>query len=68
MDRSLSLRICFDALTITNPSGQPMDLASFIASGRRWWDAFNAGDPRTKDAGIILLAGSAGEKGPSTAG
>jgi len=65
--RFLEVRLWFKDLIVRDPRGQPVPLAEFIAGGRRWWDALHAGDPRTKDAGILPLAPPSTGKGPSTA-
>ena len=56
----LDLRIWFDALTVRTPAGDPVSVADFIGGGMRWWDALNAGDPRTEGRGIINLKRSGG--------
>ncbi|MGO9558630.1 MAG: hypothetical protein ACLPQS_05970 [Acidimicrobiales bacterium] len=50
--RHLDLRIEFDELTVTDASGQSLELAEFAAGGRRWWAALQAGDPRVDGHGI----------------
>lgn len=53
VDRDLDLRIWFKQLTLHAPDCTALDSAEVIANGRRWWDAMQAGDPRTKDSGIF---------------
>lgn len=50
--RRLDLRVEFDVLEVTDPSGAEVPLAEFAAGGRRWWAAFSEGDPRTAGHGI----------------
>lgn len=54
-DRILYLRIWFDCLEIRSPAGESISLSSFIGGGRRWWDAFHAGDARTSGYGMFPL-------------
>jgi hypothetical protein len=51
-DRILDLCMFFDGLQIRDPEGREIPLESFIAGGKRWWDAFFAGDERTKGFGM----------------
>lgn len=54
-NRILELCVWFDDLEIRSPQGDQIPLDSFIAAGKRWWDAFYAGDERTKGGGMLLL-------------
>jgi hypothetical protein len=45
------IRIWFDEITIRDASGGEISVEDFIIDGRHWWDAFNAGDPRSKAIG-----------------
>jgi hypothetical protein len=56
-DRHLDLCIWFDALRIYDPVGRELGLDEVVAGGRRWWDAFHAGDPRTAGHGMYPLRG-----------
>jgi hypothetical protein len=47
-DRILDVRIWFDSLRIRTLAGQDLDPEKFAAAGRRWWDAMQRGDPRTR--------------------
>jgi hypothetical protein len=58
-NRILDLYLWFDSLEIRDPEDRPIPLASFIAAGKRWWDAFYAGDERTKGHGMVPLRNSA---------
>lgn len=53
IDRHLDIRIWFDELRITDPSGQSLEFAEVIAGARRWWDAMYKSDPRTHGTGIV---------------
>lgn len=53
--RTLDLCIWFDRLEIFTPSGQKLSLEEFIAGGKRWWDAFYAGDERTRGLGLYPM-------------
>lgn len=59
-NRVLELCVWFDELEIRDPAGGVIPIAAFIAGGKRWWDAFNAGDDRTKGLGLIPLKGPSG--------
>ncbi|VFB00610.1 hypothetical protein [Nocardia cyriacigeorgica] len=50
--RELDVRVWFDSITIHDPRGKQIPLPEFIAGGRRWWEAHDAGDPRTRRSGI----------------
>jgi len=54
-NRHLDLAIWFSNLRFFTADQREVLLADVIAGGKRWWDAFYAGDPRTKGFGIILL-------------
>ncbi|HEU5002111.1 MAG TPA: hypothetical protein VFW71_04955 [Actinomycetota bacterium] len=46
--RHLDLRIWFQRLAAFDYDWRPRDLTEVAAGGRRWWEAFNQGDPRTR--------------------
>ncbi|MGN2634906.1 hypothetical protein ACWEKT_30255 [Nocardia takedensis] len=50
--RELDVRVWFDTMTIHDAEGREIALADFIAGGVRWWEAHDAGDPRTIRPGI----------------
>ena len=54
-DRILDLCVWFDDLVIRNPARSTIPLDTFIAAGKRWWDALYAGDERTRGRGITPL-------------
>jgi len=56
-NRILDLWVWFDEFVIRDPDGNEIDLETFIASGKRWWDAFYAGDDRTKGHGMAPVNG-----------
>ena len=56
-DRILDLCVWFDELEIRDPVGNSVPLHSFIEAGQRWWEAFRAGDERTKGFGMAPLKG-----------
>ena len=56
-DRILELCVWFDQLAIRSPRGADIPIDSFVASGKRWWDAFYAGDERTRGFGMAPLGG-----------
>jgi len=58
-DRILDLCVWFDELEIRDPEGNTIPLDSFIEAGKRWWDAFYAGDERTQGYGMAPLKGPA---------
>jgi hypothetical protein len=58
-DRILNLCVWFDEIEIRDPQGNKIPLDSFIASGKRWWDAFYAGDERTRGYGMAVMKGPA---------
>ena len=51
------LCVWFDQLAIRSPRGADIPIDSFVASGKRWWDAFYAGDERTRGFGMAPLGG-----------
>lgn len=53
-DRHLDLRLWFDDLTLYTPTKAVLPVEEFIAGGRRWWDAFYRGDPRTMSGEIVV--------------
>lgn len=53
--RILDLCVWFDELEIRDPGGNRIPLDAFLAAGKRWWDAFHAGDERTKGCGMFPL-------------
>ncbi len=57
-DRILDICVWFDELMICDPEGNVISLESFIADGKRWWDAFHEGDERTEGFGMTPLKGS----------
>jgi hypothetical protein len=59
-DRILDLCVWFDNVEVRDPQGRSIPLDSSIAGGKRWWDAFYAGDERTKGYGMAPLKGPAG--------
>jgi hypothetical protein len=54
-DRHLDLCVWFDDLVIRNPVRSTIPLDTFIAAGKRWWDALYAGDERTRGHGITPI-------------
>ena len=54
-DRILDLCVWFDHLDIRDPQQNAITLDDFITCGMRWWDAFHAGDERTKGYGLFPL-------------
>ena len=54
-DRHLDLAIWFRTLRFQTVDGRELPLADVIAGGKRWWDAFNANDPRTQGLGMFPL-------------
>ena len=52
-ERHLDLRIWFDSLRVNDPTGRRLDLAEFVAGGKRWWDGLYSGDHRTGGRGIF---------------
>lgn len=59
--RRLDLRIEFDDLSVKNARGRAVPLGEVVASGRRWWAALQAGDPRVAGHGITLGVPSRGD-------
>ncbi|MET8875412.1 hypothetical protein [Nocardia sp. NPDC004604] len=51
--RELDVRVWFDGMTIHDANGTEIPVAQFIAGGARWWQAHDAGDPRTMRPGIV---------------
>jgi hypothetical protein len=58
-NRILDLCVWFDELEIRDSERRLVSVDAFIASGKRWWDAFYAGDERTKGYGMAPLKGPA---------
>jgi len=54
-DRHLDLRIWFDSFGLQDVTGRVLEIADFIAGGKRWWDGLYSGDPRAKGLGIVPL-------------
>ena len=52
-DRHLDLCIWFDSFGLRDGIGGFPKLDEFIAGGKRWWDGFYSGDPRTHGEGIV---------------
>ncbi|MEV6063496.1 hypothetical protein [Nocardia asteroides] len=50
--RELDVRVWFDRITVTDLSGREIPMAEFIAGGRRWWAAHDAGDVRASKADV----------------
>ncbi|MVU79786.1 hypothetical protein GPX89_21395 [Nocardia sp. ET3-3] len=51
--RELDLRIWFDGVEVTDKQGTPIPLQQFIDGGVRWWQAHDAGDPRTQRPDVV---------------
>ncbi|MFD7843435.1 hypothetical protein ACFV4K_10940 [Nocardia sp. NPDC059764] len=51
--RELDIRVWFDAAEVTDKQGNPIPLPEFIAGGVRWWQAHDAGDPRTQRPDVV---------------
>ncbi|MGD1011981.1 MAG: hypothetical protein ABR925_05560 [Acidimicrobiales bacterium] len=66
-DRILDLRIWFGDVTAFSTGGEPRSLRDVADGGRRWWDAFYAGDPRTTGHGMAPLRSGGGPVSPSGA-
>jgi hypothetical protein len=58
----LDFRAWFDRMTAYTVDGTEIPLTTLAEDGRRWWEGLHAGDPRTFNAGIYPLAGSANDK------
>lgn len=58
-DRILDLCVWFDSMELSDSRGESIPLDAFIAGGKRWWQAFYAGDERTKGYGMAPLQGPA---------
>jgi hypothetical protein len=54
-NRILDLCVWFDELEIRDSERRVIPIDGFIAAGKRWWDAVDAGDDRTKGYGIAPL-------------
>ena len=54
-DRILDLRVWFDRIEVFDPRQKPIALEDFIEGGKRWWEAFYAGDERTSGLGMYTL-------------
>jgi hypothetical protein len=54
--RILDLRLWFRELGVVDREGRHIGLERFVAGGRRWWNGFYAGDPRTAGHGVIPLS------------
>ena len=57
IDRTLDVCVWFDRFRIFDPGYRPIEVDDFVAGGRRWWQAFSAGDPRTLGYGMVPLKG-----------
>ena len=55
-DPFLAVRLWFDGLWLLTPGREEIAMSYFIANGKRWWDAFNSGDPRTEGFGLHPLS------------
>ena len=53
--RHLDLCIWFDQFDVVRPTDEVVPILEVIEGGRRWWDAFHAGDPRTAGCGMFPL-------------
>lgn len=51
--RELDVRVWFDGVTVQDKAGNDIPLEEFIAGGARWWQAHDAGDPRTMRPNIV---------------
>lgn len=54
----LELRIWFDHLRVFDRDFNEISVDTFVAGGKRWWDAFFKGDERTRGRGLYLVGGS----------
>jgi hypothetical protein len=52
-DPFLAVRLWFDEFRILTPNREEIELSAFVEGGKRWWDGFNNGDPRTDGFGIV---------------
>ena len=52
-DRHLDLCIWFDSFGLRDGAGGFPKLDEFMDGGKRWWDGFYSGDPRTHGEGIV---------------
>ncbi|WP_084505215.1 hypothetical protein [Nocardia harenae] len=50
--RELDVRVWFDELSVHDATGAELSPAHFVADGKRWWAAHDAGDPRAVRPGI----------------
>ncbi|MCU1640995.1 MAG: hypothetical protein JWN03_1270 [Nocardia sp.] len=51
--RELDVRVWFEGITVQDKKGAEIPLPDFIAGGVRWWQAHDAGDPRTMRPNIV---------------
>lgn len=51
--RELDVRVWFETLSVTDPAGQAIPVSDFIAGGKRWWTAHDAGDPRASHPAVM---------------
>ncbi|MFE3257777.1 hypothetical protein ACFXPS_20410 [Nocardia sp. NPDC059091] len=51
--RELDVRVWFEGVEVTDRQGNPIPLPDFIAGGVRWWQAHDAGDPRTMRPDVV---------------
>ncbi|MGV9663059.1 hypothetical protein [Nocardia niigatensis] len=51
--RELDVRVWFEGAQVTDKQGDPIPLRDFIAGGVRWWQAHDAGDPRTMRPDVV---------------
>jgi hypothetical protein len=54
-NRILDIWVWFDEMQVRDPEGNVIPIDSFIADGKRWWDAFYKGDERTRGHGMAPL-------------
>jgi hypothetical protein len=54
-DKFLGVRLWFDRFRLFTPNRAEIDMAAFIAAGKRWWEGLYSGDPRTEGFGIYPL-------------
>jgi hypothetical protein len=57
-DRHLDFRAWFERVELFDMDAHRLDLDEFAAGGKRWWDGFYAGDPRTQGFGMYPLKGT----------
>lgn len=53
----LDLCIWFEQLKVLRADGREVNPEHFGRDGKAWWDAFNGGDPRTSQMGMVPLKG-----------